>query len=191
MALPAIILVLALAGCTATPTSTSDATPTSTAQPTTAPTTAANCIDSLQVTYSPQGDPAFGTGYLVVTNPGSKACELTGFPEVSLLDPSGARFGIPLDHVDVYKESGQAVSIEPNGSAFVYYGFTPAEKVLTGSPTGACDPQIVISTIEVKLPGASSSQTLSIGDVPMCTAKDWMTTTYVGPVDLERRPTGD
>jgi hypothetical protein len=85
--------------------------------------------------------------YLVLTNHGSTACHLTGFPGVSLLDGSGRQIGAPATRE---QETYAPVVLKPGGSA--------SDTVHTVNHQGTCLP--TSAKVRVYPPGNTASLVL-------------------------------
>jgi hypothetical protein len=92
--------------------------------------------------------------YLLLTNHGTAACHLTGYPGVSLLDAHGKRIGQPADRQPM---SYTPVVLRPGESA--------SDTIHTANRMGTCWP--ASATVRIYPPG--SRQWLDVpGDVTIC-----------------------
>ena len=106
-----------------------------------------------------EGGAAAGSRYqtVVLTNTGSAACTLTGYPGVSLQDSSGARIGPPAG-----REAGTVakVSLPPNGGQASFFIHTTADMSGTGC-------QAASAAIAVIAPNDTATLTVP-GEITVC-----------------------
>lgn len=141
LATVAALLIIVTTGCSSggsgSSSSTSSSAPsttTTTKAPT--PTTISSTHCSSSQLQASLGSPDAGAGQLYVpivfVNTGTKACELRGFPGVSLLDQNNVQIGQPATREGA---EGQTVTLAPNGTASAVLHTTNA----TGG-AGNCTP---------------------------------------------------
>ncbi|WP_329171749.1 DUF4232 domain-containing protein [Streptomyces sp. NBC_01477] len=92
--------------------------------------------------------------YLVLTNHGSTACHLTGYPGLSLLDPDGGQIGTPADRQPM---SYAAVVLRPGGTA--------SDTIHTVNQQGTCLP--ASARLRIYPPGDTASLDFT-GQVTVC-----------------------
>ena len=92
--------------------------------------------------------------YVVLTNTGSAACHLTGYPGLSLLDADGRQIGRPADRDP---RDYQPVVLEPGGSA--------SDTLRTANRMGTCQP--ASAALRIYPPGSTESLDFP-GEVTVC-----------------------
>jgi hypothetical protein len=118
---------------TATTAPASTSTSTTTTPSTTGTVSSTHCASSVLIASIGATQSGAGQRYtaLIITNTGSMACDLKGFPGVSLLDSSANQIGQPATREGA---EGATVTLEPGGTA-------SATLHTTGAGLGpACDP---------------------------------------------------
>ncbi|MYS19579.1 Protein of unknown function [Streptomyces sp. DvalAA-14] len=121
-----------------------------------APETTAMCTAAHLEAALGGGDAGAGNlyRYLVLTNTGTTACHLTGFPGLSLLDASGRQIGDPATREPV---GYVPVVLKPGGSA--------SDTIHTVNQQGVCLPES--AQVRVYPPGSKASLTFP-GQITNC-----------------------
>jgi uncharacterized protein DUF4232 len=182
-------LALAAAGCTfpGTPAAEPTVAPTPTAAATPVPAPAGACQDAFSAAIEWDTVPGVPqVAYVVLTNDGSAACSLTGFPsEVRYVDASGSRLTLGYDGVgpvDAFDRSATPVIVEPGAHAYVWtWILQNAER----DGTNPCKFPATAPGLGLTLPGATRPVVAAAGvDVCLDGLAD---NVQYGPVDSEPR----
>jgi len=173
------------------PASSARADPTAATPSTPTPAGAADCQDGFAAAIEPGDDPSTPTdAYVVLTNTGDAACDLSGFPtETAFLGASGPieTVGYGLEGAptaDAFDRAGETVTVEPGGRAYVW-----ARIVRTTDRDGPCQLPVTAVGVTLTLPGATAPITAPL-DAEICLDTD-ADDLQVGPIDSQPRPAGE
>ncbi|MGG7510482.1 DUF4232 domain-containing protein [Plantibacter sp. YIM 135249] len=173
------LAALALAGCSVGSASEPGPAPTA-AKATTTPVTSPNCPDAFTATLLPDPTGTPGIHYIDLVNTGQTSCELTGFPDITLIGPADEPTGRPAE-TDVDDRGRTPVTVEPNGHAYAWIHLVESE-----NGHADCTSPAQVSALSLRVPEASEPVTIDYS-FTACADSPLLAQIQIGPVDSEPR----